>query len=232
MCGRFTQTQTDPHIIQAQFELAEAPSEGAPRYNVAPTQAILAVLSGGEGRRADYLHWGLIPGWAKERPKSAPLINARAETVAEKPSFRAAFQARRCLILADGFYEWRAESGGGKTPFYIHLEGRPLFAMAGLYEDWRDPSTGQSIRSCAIITTAANALMAPLHHRMPVILPPAAYADWLAPGPGPVALLGQYPAEAMRYYPVSSKVNKIHADDPSLLDPDDSPPPPTTLSLF
>lgn len=222
MCGRFTLT-VDPAQLQADFGLeAPPPADLTPRYNIAPTQPV-AVIPNETPRRMEWFQWGLVPGWAKDPKIGASLINARGETVAEKPAFRAAFKRRRCLVLADGFYEWKREGAGArapKTPMYIQLaDGRP-FAFAGLWEAWTAPD-GQLRRTCTIITTTPNALMAPIHDRMPVILPPAAYAAWLTPGdlPAPEALawLQPYDPAAMTARPVSTRVNNPRFDDPAIL---------------
>lgn len=218
MCGRFTLT-VSPDQLRAAFDLAEAPpADLAPRYNIAPSQPV-AVIPNEDPRRVALFQWGLVPVWAKDPKIGNSLINARGETVAEKPAFRAAFKRRRCLVLADGFYEWKREAGGAKTPMYIQLsDGRP-FAFAGLWETWRAPEGER--RTCTIITTTPNALMAPIHDRMPVILPPAAYAAWLTPGELPaveaLALLQPYPAEALTARAVSTRVNNPRVDGPELL---------------
>ena len=218
MCGRFTLT-VDPSQLAAAFDLAAPPPpELVPRYNIAPTQPV-AVIANTEPRRIELFRWGLIPVWAKDAKIGNSLINARAETVAEKPAFRAAFKQRRCLVLADGFYEWRREAAG-KTPMYIQLkDGRP-FALAGLWETWQTPA-GETWQTCTVITTTPNRLMTPIHDRMPVILPPAAYAAWLTPGSLPaveaLALLQPYDPEAMTARPVSTRVNNPRVDAPDLL---------------
>lgn len=208
MCGRFTLT-VDPADLQEAFPEYTFPEPYAPRFNIAPTQPVLAIPN--EGSSADFFLWGLIPSWAKDPSIGARLINARAETLAEKPSFRAAFKYRRCLIPADGFYEWKAEPGEKrKTPYFIHMQDGKPFAFAGLWETWNSPDGGQ-LRSCTIITTEPNVLMARLHQRMPVILHPRDYAQWLDPAPiqpsGLLPLLQPFPAEKMTAHPVSTLVN-------------------------
>ncbi len=218
MCGRFTLT-ADPGELQAAFGLSEpAPRELTPRYNIAPTQAV-AVVPNLEPRKLDVFNWGLIPSWAKDPKIGNSLINARAETVAEKPAFRAALKRRRCLVLADGFYEWK-KTGAAKTPTYIQMKnGRP-FAFAGLWEVWH-AADGSTINSCTIITTIPNVLMAEIHDRMPVILPPSAYMTWLTPGELPAAeataLLQPFDAARMTARPVSTKVNNPRFDSPEIL---------------
>lgn len=226
MCGRYSLTQTQPKTLQAAFGLGDdvtaVPSDLPPRYNIAPTQLVAVVVDEGkgQGRQLDAFRWGLIPSWAKDMRIGAKMINARAETVAEKPSFRAAFKRRRCLVLADGFYEWR-NTEGGKIPTYIYLRHQRPFAFAGLWETWYDPA-GNFVPSCTIITTTPNKLMAPIHNRMPVILPPEQYETWLNPQAQNraelEALLQPYPAEAMTYHPVSTTVNSPANDGPACVE--------------
>jgi putative SOS response-associated peptidase YedK len=161
------------------FGVAAAPAVEA-RYNIAPTQFVAAVRDTGGPREVAMLYWGLVPSWAKEKAIGARMINARAETLAEKPSFRNAFRRRRCLVLADGYYEWQ-RSGPVKQPYFISFAGGEPFGMAGLWERWRDPASGESLESCCIVTTAPAPAVAHVHDRMPVIVPPAAYAEWLDP---------------------------------------------------
>jgi len=218
VCGRYT-LSTDPATLATAFGLAATPTV-EPRYNIAPTQPVGAVRVEGGERRFVRLRWGLIPSWAKDPSIGSRLINARAETVVEKPSFRTALRLRRCLVVADGFYEWQRRPDGGKQPYHIRLvDGRP-FAFAGLWERWADP-TGAPVETCTILTTAANALMATIHDRMPVILDAADYAAWLDPERrDPVAvlpLLAPYPPERMAAHPVSSRVNRPSEDVPELV---------------
>jgi putative SOS response-associated peptidase YedK len=195
--------------LQAAFNLSEPPpAELTPRYNIAPSQAV-AVIANSERRALEFFKWGLIPSWAKDPKIGNRLINARAETLAEKPSFRAALKKRRCLILADGFYEWKKE-GQTKTPMYLKLkEGQP-FAFAGLWETWKSPDD-ELIKSCTIITTAPNALVKKIHDRMPAILPPQAYDLWLSPDELPaektLPLLKPFAASQMKAVSVSPLVN-------------------------
>ena len=176
MCGRFTLT-TDLEPLEERFLFRAKDLSSKPRYNIAPSQPVFTVIRDEKGNRAGFLRWGLIPSWAKNAEIGNRMINARAETMAEKPSFRRALQKRRCLILADGFYEWRQE-GKKKTPLFISLASREPFAFAGLWETWRPPD-GEPIHSCTIITTTPNSLMEPIHNRMPVILSREAEALWL-----------------------------------------------------
>jgi len=221
VCGRFTLT-VDPADLQDAFPEFTFPGQFAARFNIAPTQPVLVIPNDSAGR-ADFFVWGLIPSWAKDPSIGAHMINARAETLAEKPSFRSAYRYRRCLILADGFYEWQAQVGSKvKIPHYIRLKsGRP-FAFAGLWGDWHAPD-GSQIKSATIITTQPNELIARLHNRMPVILPPDTYARWLDPAPRQPAnlqgLLAPYPAEAMSAHPVSTLVNSPANDLPECIAP-------------
>jgi putative SOS response-associated peptidase YedK len=215
MCGRFTQA-ADGEIIFKVFELPEPP-ELAPRYNIAPTQDVAAVRIVAGGRRLALLQWGLIPSWAKERAMGARMINARAETLAEKPAYRSAFRARRCLIVADGFYEWQ-KTGGRKQPCFIGFrDGRP-FGFAGLWERWHGEGEA-AVESCSIVTTEANELLAPIHDRMPVIIDPKQFALWLDPSVTDTSRVGEllrpYPSEAMEAYPVSLLVNNPANDAPA-----------------
>jgi putative SOS response-associated peptidase YedK len=209
MCGRYV-IKSPAAKLKVRFQLDEMPLFEA-RYNIAPTQPVPLV------RRTDQLkpqwtvaRWGLIPSWAKDAKIGNRLINARGETVADKPSFRSAFRKRRCLIPADGFYEWKKRDGG-KQPHFIHLADDEPFAFAGLWEQWTNPEDGELIESCTIVTTEANELMRTLHDRMPVILPPAEYERWLDPAyqdvNGLKALLRPFPSEEMTAYPVSAYVN-------------------------
>jgi putative SOS response-associated peptidase YedK len=174
MCGRYTLT-TNIQTIAQTFGVAPT-LETSPRYNIAPTQEVVSILSNGSPH-LDLLQWGLIPSWAKDASIGSKMINARAETLAEKPSFKRLLRSRRCLIVADGFYEWKKENGG-KTPMYITLKDHNPFAFAGLWDLWHDPD-GQELRTCTIVTTDANALVASIHDRMPVILPAEARDLWL-----------------------------------------------------
>jgi putative SOS response-associated peptidase YedK len=227
MCGRFTLTQS-PELIAEIFELEDLPQFVA-GYNIAPTQPVPVIRLDHAQRQFDYLYWGLIPSWTKDPTIGSRLINARSETVTEKPSFRAAFKRRRCLIVADGFYEWQKlepESGTKKTsakkqPYYFHLTDHQPFGFAGLWEHWQSPA-GDQIESCTILTTNANELMQPIHDRMPVILPAAAYQDWLdstVQTTEIIPLLQPYPEEQMHCYPVSLQVNNPRHDDPDCIAP-------------
>jgi putative SOS response-associated peptidase YedK len=222
MCGRFTLTVELNELLKT-FPWLTVPDVAAPpRYNVAPTQPV-AVVANNHNTTLDFFTWGLIPSWAKDPTIGSRMINARAETLAEKPAFRAAYRRRRCLILADGFYEWRKEPGSkAKTPMYVQLKSGEPFGLAGLWEAWNSPH-GDLILSCAIITTTPNELMKPIHDRMPVILPPEAYDEWLDPAekqPEQVnGLLIPYPADHMQAHPVSTVVNSPANDVPECIEP-------------
>lgn len=209
MCGRFTLKQTAEGIEQT-FHVTKV-HDLEPQYNIAPTQMVAAVLYNSETQQRELqkLRWGLIPSWAKDLGMGAKLINARAETAAEKPAFRSAFKHRRCLLVADGFYEWQHQ-GSKKQPYYFHLQEGKVFGFAGLWEQWQSPQ-GEEITSCTILTTKCNELLQPIHERMPVILQQQDYSLWLDPQvetPEPLQqILNPYPSEAMIAYPVSTVVN-------------------------
>lgn len=226
MCGRFSITKT-PEAIKAAFDFKNLPNL-PPRYNVAPTQSVAAVrLSETGERELAQFYWGLIPHWAKDGSMASKMINARAETVAEKPAFREAISCRRCLIPSDGFYEWRQENGK-KQAFRIGMKGGALFGLAGLFEQWRatDDSRNWSkeemVETVTIITTQANDKLRPIHHRMPLIVPPEAYQRWLDPKSdlGEVHdTLATFPGENMAFYRVGSAVNNVRNDGPQVLEP-------------
>ena len=182
MCGRFV-LAVDPSVIQQAFNLELSVVDFKPRYNIAPTQMV-PVISNEQPKHLSLYRWGLIPAWSKDEKVGSKLINARADGVADKPSFRSAFKKRRCLVPATGFYEWQQSGKGAKTPMYIHLKDQELFAMAGLWEAWHNPN-GNVYHTFTIITTDANDFMKPIHNRMPVILHPADYDLWLQPGEVP-----------------------------------------------
>lgn len=216
MCGRFSLT-TEEKRLNEFFELSGGTAPYVPRYNGAPTQN-LAVITAAAPGRLQYFRWGLIPGWSKTFPRDNPLINARAESVAEKPLFRQAFKQRRCLVPADGFYEW-AHSGIKQAYRFVYADGLP-FAMAGLWDEWM-PGTGEPVRSFTILTTTPNKLMEPIHNRMPVILEKETFRLWLNGGdPGELlSLLKPYPEDQMKAYRVSAKVNSVKAEGPELILP-------------
>jgi putative SOS response-associated peptidase YedK len=231
MCGRYSLT-TPAEAMRRLFGFAGPLPNLPARYNIAPTQLVPIVrLDRSSARELKSVRWGLIPFWAKDAAIGNRLINARAEGLAEKPSFRAAFRARRCLVPADGFYEWQA-TPHGKRPYRIGLAGGPpealpLFAFAGLWEHWEKAQDGVPVESCTIVTTEANELLRLIHERMPVILAPEDYAGWLdpaTPAPAALALLKPYPAAAMRAYPVSTRVNSVRFDDARCIVPESTEP--------
>lgn len=232
MCGRYSLTTPDPAQLAARFAVAETVSV-QPHYNIAPGTEVLAVTTDRQGaRRAEQLRWGLVPGWARDTKVGFKMINARAETLGERPAFRSAFERFRCLIPADGFYEWQPIAGERrKQPFHITRTDHELFAFAGLWSVWHRGEP-EELRSCTIVTTAANAAVAAVHDRMPVILPRAAEELWLAhdtPLEELRALLRGLPPEEMLLRPVGPAVNDARCDGPEcLLDP----PPPAQDSLF
>ncbi len=219
MCGRFSLTQSADALANA-FALNDVPA-WMPRYNIAPTQTIATLVSDASpSRQFRLLRWGLVPSWAKDLAIGSKLINARSETVAEKPSFRAAFKQRRCLILADGFYEWLRLDKKQKQPYYFQLTDKQPFAFAGLWERWQ--GSGEPIESCTMLTTQANELLQPIHDRMPVMLAPETYERWLdvtTPAAELQQLLHPYDAQAMQGYPVSPSVNSAANENIECLNP-------------
>lgn len=220
MCGRFS-LFTPGEKIENQFGVT-IDHDLEPRYNVAPTQPVAAVRlnQAGNAREFTYLTWGLIPSWSKDPKIGSRLINARSETVAEKPFFRSAFKRRRCLIPATGFYEWQRQ-GDRKQPMFIYAADGDPFGLAGLWEIWQS-ADGSVIHSCTILTTEPNELMAEIHNRMPVIIHPDDYSMWLEPGSNPDDahhLLRPYESEKMAAYPVSTAVNSPQNDSPQLIEP-------------
>ena len=220
MCGRFTLT-LDVNDLKEIIGLEEVPKDYQPRFNIAPTQPV-AVLTQYPNPQFEMMRWGLIPFWAKDPSIGNRLINARAETVAEKPAFRSAFASRRCLILADGFYEWQRTNGkkGTSRPYYFQAKDNPLFAFAGLWETWNTPD-GKPLRSCTIITTQANEVVQPIHERMPVILPQERWVDWIeTQGQEDLLLmLRPFPPERLDTFPVSPEVNNPAVDTPLCVKP-------------
>ncbi|GKS10085.1 putative SOS response-associated peptidase YoqW [Paenibacillus chitinolyticus] len=222
MCGRYTITVTVEELM-ARFGLFDAPGipYHRPKYNVAPGQMVLAVVNDGRNNRIGELKWGLIPEWAKEESVGAKMLNARGETAADKPAYRIPLRRKRCLIPADGFYEWKRE-GGLKQPMRIRLKDGGLFAMAGLYDTWLSPD-GRRVSTCTVLTTAPNPLVADIHDRMPVILRREDEAFWLdrqVQDPDDLlSLLRAYPAAEMEAYPVSQLVGNVRNDSPQLIEP-------------
>jgi len=225
VCGRFS-LSTPAEILAGLFQAdVGALGELAPRYNIAPGTWVVTVRPAGPagGREAALARWGLVPAWAKDSEIGSRMINARGETVAEKPAFRAAFRQRRCIVPADGFYEWRSE-GGVKQPYHFRARDGRALGLAGLWERWRSAG-GELLETCAIVTTEANEIVRPVHPRMPVVLSPSDYGAWLGAGgegaPAPATLLVPCPAEQLVGYRVDRRVNSPRADDPALAEPID-----------
>jgi putative SOS response-associated peptidase YedK len=224
MCGRFAFYSPHEAVIRL-FGVAAAPEIEA-RWNIAPTQFIATVREAGEPREVAMLYWGLVPSWAKEKSIGTRMINARSETLGEKPSFRNAFRRRRCLILADGYYEWQ-RSGAVKQPYFIAFDDGQPFGMAGLWERWREPATGEPLESCCIVTTSPAPTVAHVHDRMPVIVPPVAYAEWLDPKNEATDRLARLFEPCirpdLRARPVSRRVNDARNQGADLIEPIPSP---------
>ena len=226
MCGRFT-NNAKPEQIKTEFKVGNKnPNLYQPRFNIAPTQMIDVVFAPESEPILSQLKWGLVPSWSKDAPTSKGLINARAETIAEKPSFREAFQSRRCIIPASGFYEWQKKGTGAKQPFYFYLNDKDVFGFAGLWEEWLDKQTGELLETCTIITTEANEVLKPVHDRMPVILKAESYDEWLD---GKLKdtnrlqeLLKPYAAKKMDSHAVSRSVNIPDVDSAELITPSNS----------
>lgn len=221
MCGRFS-LALDPEELREAFGLIETPLGWQPRYNIAPTQPV-AVITDIHQPRVEYMRWGLVPSWAKDISIGQKMINARAETIREKPSFRSAFSRRRCLIPADGFFEWKKSERPAKSaaePHYFRLRGGLPFAFAGLWEVWRSPE-GDELKTCTILTTDANERVGAVHHRMPVLFEVSEAWQWLQSLPADelLALLKPFPAEKMESYPISRLVNDPKRDEPACVQP-------------
>ena len=218
MCGRYTLFRLDQ--LLKNFPNLQIPPDMVSHFNIAPTQSVLAIPNN-HPDQLEIFHWGLVPSWAKEPSIGNRMINARAETLADKPAFRTALQRRRCLVPADGFYEWRKEGGRHKTPMYVHLKSGAMMAFAGLWDVWHSPD-GSMLPSLTIVTTEPNSLMASIHDRMPAIVRKSDRERWLAPGevePKDVAdVLGPFPADEMEAYPVSTLVNKPANDSEKCLE--------------
>ncbi|WP_337098775.1 SOS response-associated peptidase [Paenibacillus sp. YIM B09110] len=221
MCGRYTLTITIEELMVRYMVDETGIPFHRPKYNVAPSQQVLAVINDGSANRLGELKWGLVPPWADDPKIGFMMINARAETAAAKAAFKKPLRSKRCLIPADGFYEWKKLSGGGKQPMRITLKSREIFSMAGLYETWISPD-GARINSCTILTTEPNPLMAPIHDRMPVILKPENEALWLDRKTQDVEailpLLRPYDERDMVAYAVSSAVGNVRNDSPELIE--------------
>jgi putative SOS response-associated peptidase YedK len=218
MCGRFAFNASIAQVAE-HFGVGAATTTFAPNFNIPPGTDIPVIRQSPEGHRVLHLlRWGLVPHWAKDPAIGNKLNNARGETVAEKPSFREAFKRRRCLIPASGFYEWKAE-GRLKQPYYISLKSGELLALGGLWESWTAPD-GAILRTCAIVTTGPNALMRPIHDRMPVILAPRHWQAWLSgPAEDVAGLLTPHAAEIMQAWPVDRRVSRAGENDPGMIEP-------------
>ena len=256
MCGRFV-SSTPPDQLAQYFDVDEVPEQlldRGPNYNTAPTTEVFVVRRDGDARRLDAFRWGLVPFWAKDPSVGNKMINARAETVAEKSAYRKALQHRRCIIPADGFYEWKKEPGSKrKQPFFIHRPDGEPYAFAGLWELWKGPKRtkaqeaaaaesgeadlplAEPLRSCTIITTSANEAMSELHDRMPVMLPRSAWDDWLSPDVEDAELLGKLlvpaPSELIAFHAVSTEVNNVRNKGEHLTEPAPEDPEPVDPQL-
>lgn len=236
MCGRYV-SSSPVAVLESYLSVDEVRTEALEeRYNVAPTDEVYAVVERDEKalesgpiarkRLLGTMRWGLVPWFSKDPKGGAKMINARAESVPTKPAFRRAFEKRRCLIPADGFYEWKKPTdGGNKVPYFIHgADGRPI-VFAGLWEVWRESEDSEPLRSCTIITTTANGLLKPIHDRMPVVLPPERWEEWLDPSNADTEalarLLAPAPDDLLTLYPISTKVNSVRNDGPDLIEPAD-----------
>ena len=221
MCGRFILKAPFSELVRLYGITNNVNLE--PRFNIPPTENIAVVRSHDGKRTLDMLRWGLVPYWAKDIKIGFSMINAKAETVAEKPAFRDAFKERRCIIPADGFYEWKKLDTKTKQPYAIVMKDHGVFGFAGLWERWKDRATGETIQSCTIITTTPNEVCAPLHDRMPVILPPENHARWLGEEPTDpphlMAMLEPYSANAMEAYAVTTRVGNVKNTDAALIEP-------------
>ncbi len=222
MCGRFT-NKAKPKEIEKEFSVKIKDKQlFAPRFNIAPTQNIPVILEASGERIIDSLRWGLIPSWSKDDSFASKLINARAETLSEKASFKNAFKKQRCIIPASGFYEWQKASKGAKQPFYFYLKEKDVFGFAGLYENWLDKDSGEQIETFTIITTEANEVLKPVHDRMPVILKAKDYDQWLDAKENDIdnlqKLLAPFPANKMDSYKVSKNVNSPSNDSADLIE--------------
>jgi putative SOS response-associated peptidase YedK len=227
VCGRFVQANS-PTLLAEHFDVDELAlaEEPEPSWNVAPRAEVLTIVEKDDHRRMGRMRWGLVPSWASDPGVGDRMINARAESVMEKPAFRAAFERRRCIIPADGFYEWQ-HTGAASQPMYIHARSGAPLAFAGIWEVWRDPGTPDAplLRTCAVITTAANALVAPIHDRMPAMLDPSEWGAWLDRADHDIAQLATFldpaPDDLLECWPVSTRVNNARNDGASLIERED-----------
>jgi putative SOS response-associated peptidase YedK len=223
MCGRYKLTATWAEVHRL-YNLTNSVNL-QPRYNIAPSQDVLAVIydAGAKAHRGEMFRWGLVPFWAKDANIGYSLINARAETVSDKPAYGEAFKKRRCVIPADAFYEWQETGNSLKQPYAILMKDRSVFGFAGLWETWTDKTSGEVIRSCTIITTEPNELCAPIHDGMPAILDPADYVRWLGQRPVTAnelhAMLKPFPAKQMECFKIGTKIGNVKYDEPGLVEP-------------
>jgi putative SOS response-associated peptidase YedK len=221
MCGRVIQAKGPVnYAIVDGLNVRDSRLDNYPRrWNACPSQELLVIRQNPKTseRSLDLLKWGLIPYWCKDPKGGRKPINAKSETVARLPMFRDAYRLRRCILPVDGFYEWRASEKGGKQPYAIAMKDRSPFGIAGIWENWKDPATGDWVRTFAVLTTPSNELVAQIHDRMPAILKPADYDRWLGQEPDPADLLAPFPAEPMTMWPISKRVNSPRNDDEDLL---------------
>lgn len=215
MCGRAVEISTI-EVIAAEFGIDNPRMTIKPNYNVSPSQDVITVIKQGS-RQLVNCRWGFVPSWAKDLALGYKMINARAETIATKPAYRSAYRKQRCLIVADGFYEWK-KTEKGKTPYYIHLRSGKPFGLAGIYNRWV-ADNGEGILTCSVITTTANEIIEPVHDRMPVIIPKDGIDAWLSDEANPSSMLRPYPSDDMKLYQITTKVNDPHHNSPELLEP-------------
>lgn len=220
MCGRFA-LYADPKTVKSSLHLDE-PVDIKPRYNIAPSEDVCAIIDDETKRVARYFHWGLIPFWAKDKKVGYRMINARSETLSEKPAFRHAFKKQRCLIIMSGFFEWREEKNA-KQPYYIYPDDKGVLAAAGIWESWEDKQNNETVYSCCIVTTDANEFMQSIHNRMPVILTPDKYDEWLKPGnQNPTQLeklLQPYPNDDLKCHKVAKSMSNARFKEKEAIQP-------------
>jgi len=222
MCGRFTESR-ELKDVAARFEAETGDTLFTPSYNIGPGRFTPVITFDGPARHLELMRWGLIPSWAKDEKIAFKTFNARSETVFEKPSFRSAIKKRRCLVPADGYFEWQ-KTDGGKVPYYIYLKDHPLFAFAGIWESWDKAAGGSLLTTFSILTTTPNEKMTALHHRMPVILPLEAEAAWLDPDTAREELINlfePFSEEMMLFHRVNPEIGNVRNDFPQLIEPGD-----------
>ncbi len=234
MCGRFGLSRPDKLKLE-RFGIPSLPPDLGPRFNISPGTDVLVVRAREGEREASLMRWGLVPWWADDPAIGARMANARSDTAFSKPAFRDPMRKRRCLIPADVFYEWQGVRGRrGKQPFAVMLKSGEPFAFGGIWDDWRPKDGGEGIATCAILTTEPNVLLAPIHDRMPVIVPTRRFATWLdarTPEPAIQELVQPYPSERMQAWPISTRVNAVEQDDAGILDAENTPPVTEQLEL-